>query len=288
MRPTSSSPPTAILTPAPCVISIGSTGHRGSSWAARPGALCRPTASIARRWTATSSLRSTSTRTTPAGLVWACQAQGRVIYHPDEHWAAGISIENSDQFVDNEVTFRFAFNAQLGIQFDASTQNTVPKVFPDVIAKIAYDSNPGGQNFHVEAAGMMRNFESVGIASGMFSFHQTDATGFGVALNADLEPIMGWHLIGNTFWSNGGRRYIGGLGPDAVVIPTSSHFIQLKTAESMSAVLATELLATPNTVFGAYWSARSCFRYLLIAVDASRRKERRAIGALFLCPPALV
>jgi hypothetical protein len=54
-------------------------------------------------------------RNDTAGLVSARQAQARVICHSDEHWAAGISIENSDQFVDNEVTFRFAFNATMAL-----------------------------------------------------------------------------------------------------------------------------------------------------------------------------
>jgi hypothetical protein len=65
----------------------------------------------------------------------------------------------------------------------------------------------------------VRDFSETNVPVGGNSFAHHHATGFGVALNANLEPINDWHLIFNGFWNNGGGRCIGGLGPDVVVPP---------------------------------------------------------------------
>jgi hypothetical protein len=191
------------------------------------------------------------------GLVYTRAAQGRVIYHPNANWAIGLAVENPEQSVGaGEVIFPFAFNAVAGLQFDAANQTTIPNKTPDFIGKVAYDSNPVGRNFHVEAAALLREFQTTNVVIGSTGFHYHNATGFGAAINADLEPFNGFHLIGNAFWSNGGGRYIGGLGPDVVIRPNGSATdFSIKTVESMSTVIGPEWHVTPNTTLAAYWSA---------------------------------
>jgi hypothetical protein len=41
--------------------------------------------------------------------------------------------------------------------------------------------------------------------------------GGGVAVNTNIEVVKGLHIIADSFWSDGGGRYIGGLGPQFVV-----------------------------------------------------------------------
>ena len=88
-----------------------------------------------------------------------------------------------------------------------------PNPYPDVIGKVAFDPKTGKTHQHIEAAALIRGFKTYSAASDS-SF---SATGRGVSVNANLEPVKGLHLIATTFFSNGGGRYIGGLAPDFIV-----------------------------------------------------------------------
>jgi hypothetical protein len=43
------------------------------------------------------------------------------------------------------------------------------------------------------------------------------STGGGGSVNLNLEMFKNFHLIANSFWSDGGGRYIFGLGPDVII-----------------------------------------------------------------------
>src|SRR5262249_1328292 len=60
------------------------------------------------------------------------------------------------------------------------------------------------------------------------------------------------------FWSKGGGRYLGGLGPDFVVVPTGdpagvNFDISLSTVESKAFLVGAEWWITPGTVVAAYY-----------------------------------
>src|SRR5215510_13825094 len=61
----------------------------------------------------------------------------RAVWHANDNFAWGIGIENPQQFVGSEVVFPFAFNAQLGGQFDSGANAGIPNLGPDINTKLA-------------------------------------------------------------------------------------------------------------------------------------------------------
>jgi hypothetical protein len=155
------------------------------------------------------------------GVTWTRAGQVRVVYHPSDNWALGVALENPDQFVGaGETIFPFQFNAILGPQFDAANNPGNPNKFPDVIGKIAVDSNPGsGHNFHVELTGLLTTIRSTVIPTAGATFEHDTAIGGGVGAGFDWQLMPNVSIMANGFFSDGGGRYIGGLGPDTVVMP---------------------------------------------------------------------
>ena len=184
------------------------------------------------------------------GLTWTRSPQFRVSFHPNEHWGLGVGVENPDQFVGQtgQVTFPAAFNvAAVTSQFDAANQTTTPNLHPDVIAKIAYDTDVHGKHFHVEGVGLLTTIRvkpAVGVPS-------TSKTGGGVSGAFNLEIVKNFRLIANAFWSDGGGRYIFGSGPDAVLSPRGT----LSLVHSGSGIGGFEWQATSKNLFGVYYGA---------------------------------
>jgi hypothetical protein len=156
------------------------------------------------------------------GLVWARQAQFRFMYHPTDRWTVGVSLENPDQYTGSAVAFPSAFSPSTGIsltnQVDTGAGTTSPAVFPDIIAKIARDQDVNGKNFHFEVAGITSRYRLATPSSitGTSAVTQSKSGG-GVSFNMNLDLFKDFHLLVNTFWSDGEGRYIFGLGPNFVV-----------------------------------------------------------------------
>ena len=164
------------------------------------------------------------------GLAWARQAGFRLGYHPDDHWALALGVENPQQYVGvGEVNFPFQFNAALGIQFDAANNAGAPNLHPDIIPKITYDNNfGGGRHFHGEVAGLLTSVKATDVAltsptSGKFVTHSTTGGGGSAGINVDL--FKQFKFVGNAFYSYGGGRYLFGLGPQAVIRPVASTIV---------------------------------------------------------------
>ena len=189
------------------------------------------------------------------GLPWTRAAQARLAYHATPELAFGVAIENPQQYVGaGEVIFPFAFNAALASQFDAGNNAGTPNAMPDVIAKAAYDNDVFGRHFHIEAAGLFREFTAniVPIGGSDFTSHKT--TGWGASLAANMEIMKGFNLVGNAFWSKGGGRYLDGLGPDLVIQPNATGTdISLQTVESNAYLAGAEWLINPSTILAGYY-----------------------------------
>ena len=144
------------------------------------------------------------------GLIWLRTPGVRVVFHASDHIAWGFALEDPEQFTGGLVTFPATFNAA---QVDDSGGNAkTPNKAPDIETKLAFDSNPKGRNFHVEIAGIYRAFRlnTPGLGN-------VTKSGGGGSINANLELFKNFHMIANTFWSDGGGRYIFQLGPDFTV-----------------------------------------------------------------------
>jgi len=186
-----------------------------------------------------------------AGLTWARQPQVRVIYHPTNELALGLSLENPDQYVGSAVVLPSAFTAS---EVDQGTATSQPNAFPDVIGKAAYDTKAiNGLPWHFEVAGLVRSYKINSYSSTI----NTDATaeGEGVSAAASFEISKGLTLVGTEFYSYGGGRYINGLGPDVVVLPPdSTGAYSLGLVKATSQIVGLEYAFLPTDTASLYWS----------------------------------
>src|SRR5216684_819575 len=205
------------------------------------------------------------------GLTWARQTAFRVAYHPTSSWAIGVSVENPQQFVPGSVTFP---SASFSSQFDngsgstsvasAGTNPAVPNLHPDIIVKSAWDAKVGDRNMHFEVAGLVRSFKVFNSVGGANTTNSI--TGSGGSANVNLELVKNFRLIGNSFYSYGGGRYIFGLGPDVIVRPDGT----LSGVHSGSGIGGFEWQANPKyMLYGYYGGAYFQRNFGLLASSAT-------------------
>jgi hypothetical protein len=191
------------------------------------------------------------------GLPWARQAAAHVAWHPTQQFSIGAGVENPDQFTNGEVTFPFAFNAQLGPQFDAANNPGVGNRFPDVVAKTAFDGDLGSATrLHLEAAGMSRHFRVDNLPQGQPTFAWHDANGWAATVAANVEFFRTFTLVGSAFWSDGGGRYLDALGPDVVALPAGmpgKYDIALSPVQSHGYLGGFEWRVLPTSILSAYY-----------------------------------
>ena len=174
------------------------------------------------------------------GLVWGRPGQLRVVYHPSKQWSLAASIENPEQFVTTATTLP-AFAAT---QVDNGSLSSTPNVRPDIVAKMAYDTQVSGKALHFELAGFSRQFR-VSPAAGKYF----DAQGVGGSFDTVLEVAKNFRLIATGFYSSGGGRFIVGLAPDLVVGPDGS----ISPVHSMAGIAGFEYAPTSKSQFFAYY-----------------------------------
>jgi hypothetical protein len=186
----------------------------------------------------------------------------RAAYHFDDQWVWAAEIQNPQQFVGaGEVIFPFAFNAQLGPQFDAANNPGTPNVAPDFLTKIAYDTT-GNYHFHIEGGGLLTAVKATNIPIGgaTFTSHSTVGGGFMGALSFDLfKGSEGRNLkfVSSGMWGYGVGRYLNALAPQAVVRPIQTGPTTFDIATSMvhsgDFVGGFEFLPHPKAQFGVYY-----------------------------------
>ena len=196
------------------------------------------------------------------GLPWSRQPQFRVMYHPNDQWTLGVSVENPDELLTTLVTTPTAFTPFAG-QLDATSGATLatpptPNYLPDIIAKVAYDHMMDGKLFHIEASGLFSEFRiytpSSILGTPTLQGVTNRASGGGGSVNLNLELVKILHLIANTFFSDGGGRYLLGSGPDLVVkqLTTTSPFLP-SLVHAYSGIGGLEYQATKNTLLDFYY-----------------------------------
>jgi hypothetical protein len=190
-----------------------------------------------------------------AGLVYARQAGFRVIYHPTDWWSLAVALENPQQYAPTSVVFPSTFFSG---QFDngsgasngtgAASNPAIPNLHPDIIVKSAFDWKLGDHALHLEVAGLIRSFKVFNnLATPSYTNSITEGSG---SLNANFEAFHNFRLIANTFYGAGNGRYIGALGPDAIVKADG----ELSPIHSGSGVAGFEYQVTPRFEFDAYYS----------------------------------
>jgi hypothetical protein len=174
------------------------------------------------------------------GLVWGRPGQLRVVYHPDKHWSLAASIENPEQYV----TTSTGLPAFAATQIDNGAVSTTPNVRPEIVAKVAYDTQVGGKALHFDLAGVSSQFR-VSPAQGIYH----GAQGLSGAFDTSLELAKGFRFIFTSFYGYGGGRYLVGLGPDVVVAPNGT----MSPVHSMAAIAGIEYAPNAKSQFFAYY-----------------------------------
>lgn len=181
------------------------------------------------------------------GLVWLRTPGVRAVFRPNAKWSLGFALEDAEQYTGGLVTFPAGFNTS---QVDDAGGNAkTPNAAPDLIAKIAYDANPWGHPLHIETAGLYRVFRLNTSATGT----NVTRAGAGGSLNLNFEAIKNLRLIGTSFWSDGGGRYIFGLGPDFVVKVNRSGDFEPSPVHAGSGIGGFEYQVTAMTMFYGYY-----------------------------------
>jgi Porin subfamily len=175
------------------------------------------------------------------GLTWTRAPQFRLIYHANKNWTAGFSLENPEQYVGTSVVLPSSYYTG---QFDTTAATSTPNMHPDIIGKIAADGHAGSRAMHVEAVGLLRTFRSLRQAGGT-----SHAMGAGGSLNMNLELAKNFRFLVNTFYSNGGGRYIFGLGPDAIVRADGT----VSPVHATSGIAGFEFQSDPKTAWYTYY-----------------------------------
>lgn len=194
------------------------------------------------------------------GLTYARQTQLRAVVHFTPNVALGLSAENPEQYSGGAATFPTLFSSSetdLGSSSGAGGGTATPTLHPDVVAKLSADSAWGGRSWHFESAGLLTPVAILTPASVTKTASAKDAReGAGISGVVNLEVIRKLHLIATGFWSDGGGRYIGGLGPGFVVAQRGSKMAPFaaQLVHSGSGIAGVEWQASRATVLSATFS----------------------------------
>ena len=190
------------------------------------------------------------------GVPYTRAAEFRVAYHPNEHWAMGVGIEGSNQFIGGYVALPAAFTS-ITSQFDNNAQIGAPNFFPDILAKITQDRNIAGRHFHAEVTGLFTGAHASLKPMGGTSFQTRSAVGGGgqIAANYDLVPNK-LVLLANVFWSDGGAHYLIGTAPQLVVRPNAAGTdVSLSMVHAGAGSAGLEWRATSKQAIAIYYGA---------------------------------
>jgi hypothetical protein len=156
-----------------------------------------------------------------------------VAFHPNEHFAWAVSVENPQQITNGEVTTPTAFATALGTQIDGVATAGVPNAFPDVLTKMAWDSKMGGRAFHVEGGGLVTSAKVAVLPTGATQFETHSTVGGGALGGVSVELVKDFRLVANGVYGYGVGRYFNGLGPSFVVRPVALTATTFDVATSM-------------------------------------------------------
>jgi hypothetical protein len=192
------------------------------------------------------------------GLTWGRIPGFRFVYHPSEKVAVAVALENSEPYVGGgngaspvtlpaviSGTANAVSGAVLGGQINnGSSTISAAAVFPDTIAKLAFDPN---SRFHFEVDGVLIP-NKIAFPVGTAPFPTFSKVGGGGSINLSFNVTKNFKLVTNNFYSSGGGRYIFGEAPDFIVRSNGS----LSLVHSASTVTGFEANVGKHLIYGYY------------------------------------
>ena len=199
------------------------------------------------------------------GMTWARSPQVRLMYHPRETVTLGLSLEAAEQYAGGSagggtITLPSALVPSYSEQLNMGSSGLgVPSPHQDLIAKVAFDPKVADRSLHIELAALWRRFEFYNPLS-----HRSFKTaGGGGSANFNFELLKNFRLVANTFYSDGGGRYIFGQGPDLIIRGDGSPSL----VHAYSTVDGFEYQARPKTLFFAFYGGAYFHRNTAIDPD---------------------
>ena len=189
------------------------------------------------------------------GVPYTRAAELRIAYHPNEHWAVGVGIEDANQFIGGYIALPAAFTS-IGTQFDNGAQIGAANAFPDLLSKVAYDRDFSGRHFHAELTGLFTGSHASVMPIGTTAFRTHSTVGGGGQIAANYEVLPKLTLLANAFWSDGGAHYLVGTGPQLVARPDATGTdVSLSMVHAGAGSAVVEWRATPKDAFAVYYAA---------------------------------
>jgi hypothetical protein len=190
------------------------------------------------------------------GVPYTRAAEFRAAYHPNEHWAMGVGIEDPNQYIGNYVALPVGFTS-VGSQFDNNANPGAANLMPDILSKVTYDGDFSGRHFHAELTGLLTGAHAsvVPVGSTAFRTHSVFGGGGQIATNYELVPNK-LVFLANAFWSDGGAHYLVATGPQLVIRPNlAGNDVSLSMVHSGAGSAGLEWRATPKNAFAVYYGA---------------------------------
>ncbi len=190
------------------------------------------------------------------GVPYTRAAEFRAAYHPNEHWALGVGIEDSNQYIGNYVALPSAFTS-VGSLFDNNANPGAANLMPDILSKVTYDKELSGRHFHAELVGLLTGAHTTAIPVGSTTFgaHSVFGGGGEIAANYELVPHK-LVVLGNAFWSDGGAHYLVATGPQLVVRPNlAGTDVNLSMVHAGAGSAGLEWRPTGKNAFAVYYGA---------------------------------
>ncbi|MBV8847081.1 MAG: hypothetical protein JO307_30095 [Bryobacterales bacterium] len=193
------------------------------------------------------------------GLFWGRIPGFRVIAHPSDKVAWGLSVENSTQYFGGSggggiptLPAAFASNtAFISAELDNSSANdrATSNLIPDFISKLAIDPS---SRLHFEIGGVTNTIKLWNPNTNQY-FYKTGAGGT-LVLHAEL--VKNFRVLTNNFWSNGNGRYLFGTIPDFIVRADGSPSL-IHSMSTVSGFEATVKNVQPYVYYGGVYGSRN-------------------------------
>ncbi len=190
------------------------------------------------------------------GVPYTRAAEFRAAYHPNQNWAMGVGIEDSNQYIGTYVALPMGFTS-IGSQFDNNNNAGAANLMPDILAKVTYDKDFSGRHFHAEVTGLAAGAHAAVMPVGSTAFRTHSVIGGGgqIAANYELVPHK-LVVLANAFWSDGGAHYLVATGAQLVIRPSlAGNEVSLSMVHAGSGSAGLEWRATPKSAFAVYYGA---------------------------------
>ncbi len=190
------------------------------------------------------------------GVPYTRAAEFRAAYHPNEHWAMGVGIEDPNQYIGNYVALPVGFTS-VGSQFDNNNNAGAANLMPDILSKVTYDRDFSGRHFHAELTGLATGAHAavMPVGSTAYTTHSVIGGGGEIAANYELVPHK-LVVLANAFWSDGGAHYLVATGPQLVIRPNiAGNDVSLSMVHAGAGSAGLEWRATPKQAFAVYYAA---------------------------------